>query len=159
MQFVNIPPVGKQFTFLITWDAGRMLQIWRRKSLFEPWKYFEVPKVPAFSSPAKEEEKGFSFLQISIFPPEGRDQNRENPTKELFPSVPPEEPETTLEAQLPRPVQPRGRGTPWPPTRQAETGADPPLSPSHLQAMKDFISIGLQENSGSAPLLRVGSGT
>lgn len=88
-----------------------MLQIWRCKSLFKPWKYSEVPKVPAFSSLAKE-EKCFSFLQISIFfPPQGQDQNGENPTNELFLPVPPEEPETTLKVQLPcdaHPVQPRG---------------------------------------------------
>lgn len=45
-----------------------MLQIWRCKSLFKPWKYSEAPKVPAFSSLAKE-DKCFSFLQISIFFP------------------------------------------------------------------------------------------
>lgn len=54
---------------------------------------------------------------------------------------------------------PEDENSPWPPTRQAETGTDLPLSPSHLKAIKDFISIGLQENSGSAPLFRVGPGT
>jgi len=63
-----IPQVGTQLVFLITWDAGGMLQIWRCKSLFKPWKHSEVPKLPAFSSPFKEEER-FNFLQFSIFPP------------------------------------------------------------------------------------------
>lgn len=68
---MNIPPVRhtasseqKQLLFLTTRDAGGRLQS------DQALEGLQRPQVPAFFSPAKEEEKRFIFLQISIVSPD-----------------------------------------------------------------------------------------
>jgi len=37
----------KQLLFIMRWDAGGMLRIWRHRSLLWPWKYSEIPQLSA----------------------------------------------------------------------------------------------------------------